>query len=145
MKLFKIFFKKIFLYNRNQHWILLALIIAMVTAICYHKPTCQWLCDIIENNLLLFTSISVILFIKMVLLRLYYVSQIQEGKSKARGCAGSSCLLTLILAICIIIFTLKCCKQYSNPTVQKVTPKVTAQNLTDKSQIQEIDEWIQRR
>ena len=123
---FKHHYSKKVLLSKGQPWILLLAVIAICTAISCHQPTHKWLSETVNNNLLLSVTICVILFVKFVICRLYYVSKINEGHKDAQGCAGSSCLLTIILAICIIILTIKCCQQHYKPNRGWQQPKKVA-------------------
>ena len=109
MNILKYHFRKKYLHNRNQGWINLALLLMAATVVCCYKPAYRWLTETIENNILL----------SLTLCAMYYISCIQEGDSKARGCAGSSCLLTIVMAACIIILTIKACREHSKPTPQE--------------------------
>jgi hypothetical protein len=64
---------------------------------------------------------------------MYYISCIQEGDCKARGCAGSSCLLTIVMAACIIILSIKACREHSKPTPQEQAVRELACSPSDKS------------
>lgn len=119
MNILKYHFRKKYLHNRNQGWVNLALLVTAAILVCCHRPACRWLFDFIENNILLSLTLCALLFLKFLLSRMYYISCIQEGDSKARGCAGSSCLMTIVMAACIFILTIKACKEHSKPTPQE--------------------------
>ena len=136
MNFLKYHFRKKYLHNRNQGWVNLALLLMAATVVYCYKPAYKWLTETVDNNILLFLTVCALLFLKFLLSRMYYISCIQEGDSKARGCAGSSCLLTIVMAACIVILTMKACRQYGKPTHQEQAIKELAcfppDNITGK-------------
>ena len=133
MNILKYHFRKKYLHNRNQGWINLALLLMAATVVCCYKPAYRWLTETIENNILLSLTLCALLFLKFLLSRMYYISCIQEGDCKARGCAGSSCLLTIVMAACIIILSIKACREHSKPTPQEQAVRELACSPSDKS------------
>lgn len=122
MNLFKYHFNKKFLHNRKQPWIILTILVVVTAALYLYHPANQWLCKTIGDEFPLSTAICTFLFLNMLTARVFYVSQIKEGHTEARGCAGSSCLLTIILAVCLTALVIKGCKQPSTPSYQKSFP-----------------------
>ena len=133
MNILKYHFRKKYLHNRNQGWINLALLLMAATVVCCYKPAYRWLTDTIDNNILLSLTLCALLFLKFLLSRMYYISCIQEGDSKARGCAGSSCMLTIVMAACIVILTIKACREHSRPTPQQQAVRELACSSSDNS------------
>lgn len=115
MNILKYHFRKKYLHNRNQGWINLAFLLVAVVSVCCCKPAYRWMAETVENNILLSLTVAVLLFLKFVLSRMYYISCIKEGNVKAKGCAGSSCLMTFVMAACIVILTMKACRQNHKP------------------------------
>ena len=104
----------------------MTLLTVMATTVCCYRPAYRWVAETVENNILLSLTISVLLLFKFVLSRIYYVSCIQEGNVKARGCAGSSCLLTLLMAVFIVILTMKACRLHHKPACPEQAVKEQA-------------------
>ena len=132
MNLLKYHFNKKFLHNRKQPWITLTIMVIIIVAIYCYRPAYQWLSETIRHDILLSTVICTFLFFKMLSARMFYVSQIQEGHIEARGCAGSSCLLTFILAVCLTVLIIKSCKQSSDTTHHKKIPHIILKADTPK-------------
>lgn len=139
MNILKYHFRKKYLHNRNQGWINLAFLLVAVVSVCCCKPACRWMAETVENNILLSLTVAVLLFLKFVLSRMYYISCIKEGNVKARGCAGSSCLMTIVMAVCIVILTMKACRQHCKPdypeqAVRELACSPVPVSPTDKEQ-----------
>ena len=132
MNLLKYHFNKKFLHNRKQPWITLTIMAIIITGVYCYRPAYLWLSTIIGHDYLLSIIICALLFFKMLSARMFYVSQIQEGHTEARGCAGSSCLLTIILAVCLTILVIKSCKQPSDTTHHKKIPRIILKADTSK-------------
>ena len=115
MNILEYHFRKKYLHNRNQGWANLALLLVAAIAVHCHKPTCRWVSGFIEDNIFLSLTLCALLFLKFLLSRMYYVSCIQEGDGRARGCAGSSCLMTIVTAACIVVLTVKACRVHGKP------------------------------
>ena len=75
----------------------------------------HWLPDLNAYGNMSFMTLCALLFLKFLLSRMYYVSCIQEGDGRARGCAGSSCLMTIVTAACIVVLTVKACRVHGKP------------------------------
>lgn len=134
MNFLKYHFQKKYLHNKHQVWINLALILLLITVVFCYKPAYNWVADTVENNILLTLTICVLLFIKFVITRIYYISYIQKGKVKARGCAESSCLMTFIMAVCIVILTMKACRQHYTPThPEEMVKEVACKSLPNSN------------
>lgn len=128
MNFFKYHFLKKFWHNRRQGRITAAiLLVAFIFLVCY-RPANLWIRTVINENLLISFSITALLLIKFVISRIFYVSKIKDGNVNARGCANSSCLLTILLSILLTILTIKGCKQHLNlkPHVETTSELATA-------------------
>lgn len=130
MNFFKYHFLKKFWHNRRQGWITAAVLLVAFIFLVYFRPANLWIRTLINENLLISFSITALLLIKFVISRILYVSKIKDGDVNARGCANSSCLLTILLAILLTILTIKGCKRHLNLKPQVETPSelATAEN-----------------
>lgn len=131
MNIFKCRLNNKFLDGKWQPWILFLIIVTVVTVVSLIKPIRQWITNAINDNMLLSITICMILFVKFAICRLYYVAKINEGYGDAKGCAGSSCLLTVILGACIVILTVKSCTKNYKPQYDTAPEQIAA---NDKSQ-----------
>ena len=142
MNILKYYFLKKFWHNKRQGMMVSTFLLAALTFLFCYRPAYRWVSDFINDNLLLSFTIAVLLFVKFIISRMYYIAKINEGDVNARGCANSSCQLTLLLFILLTILTLKCCKKYThfssyteNPTEmasskkQNISPTHDGRNL----------------
>ena len=116
MNIFKRVFLKKFAHNRYQCIIVAALLVAAIAFVVAYKPAYQLISDVVNDNLLLYLFKAVAFFIIFIIFRIYFVSRIKEGEIDARGCAGSSCLMTFVMFVLVIILSFKCCRHYCHPS-----------------------------
>ncbi len=122
MNLLKYYFFKKFWHNKHQGWMVASFMIIVLVLIVCHQTSYQWAAEVINDNLLLSVSIASLLMVKFVINRIYYISKINDGDINARGCADSSCLMTVLLFILLAVLTLKCCKKYTKFSLSPEEP-----------------------
>ena len=126
MNILKYFFLKKFWHNKRQGTMVAIFWLAALAFLFCYRPAYKWVSDFINENLLLSFTIAVLLFVKFIISRMYYISKINDGNVNARGCANSSCQLTLLLFILLTILTLKCCRKYTHFSPYTENPKEMA-------------------
>lgn len=112
MNFFKYHFLKKYWHNKRQGRITAVLLLAAVIFMVCNKTTYRCVSSFINDNLLLSFTITALLLVKFIICRIFYVSKIENGNFKAKGCANSSCLLTIVLGILLSILTIKGCKRH---------------------------------
>lgn len=110
----KFYYHKYFLHNRKQPWIILLLSTVAYILVCALTPLETIVADYMENHLLLSCFICLGLLIAAILVRTYFFTKVRDGATKARGCASTGCLLSVVLLLCLGILSIKCCRQHIN-------------------------------
>ena len=127
----KYHFLKKFWHNKRQGWIVAAFLIATLFFFLCYRPAYKWMADFINDNLLLSVTIAALLLFKFVFARMFYISKINNGDINARGCANSSCQLSLLLLALLMILTLKCCRKYIHFSHYEETQNEMASSQVD--------------